>query len=447
MGWFRHIPPPSVTDTVLLLDVKNAQTIYFLSKIVCQLEKKLLANEKTTRKTKKPGFAPEGEAVVYYNLQAVQPPYLGYFNRHIHRPISQNSMPKNTLTGNASTKPRFDESYLAKMAKKILDLRVSRVDFFPLTGDASTRQYYRLSIKYPDGTAGPQTLILMQLETPDVEGETDFIRILNFLKEIHLPVPELFYFDAEHGLLWLEDCGDFTLETYLSSADPAKLRHWYLKAVHLLATLQSTASRNIKPNCPAYHLKFDAEKLMWEMNFMLEHFVEGILQTSLKDSTHKELHRQLTGLCTLLAEQTPRFTHRDYHSRNLMVHNDALVLLDFQDARMGPSQYDLASLLRDSYFQLPDTLVWELVDAFIENLQESEDSAIDRDEFIRVFDWMSIQRNLKAIGTFAYQKKIKNNDRYMRYIDPTLDYIRQALARRMELKPLHSVLSEAIPKL
>ncbi len=130
-----------------------------------------------------------------------------------------------------------------------------------------------------------------------------------------------------------------------------------------------------------------------------------------------------------------------------MVHNDALVLLDFQDARMGPSQYDLVSLLRDSYLPLPDDLVWELVDVFIQKKQEREIPTIDRDEFIRIFDLMSIQRNLKAIGTFAYQKKIKNNDRYMGYIAPTLDYVRQAFSRRKELHPLHTVLSETIPEL
>ena len=356
-------------------------------------------------------------------------------------------MPKNTFTGNAIAKPRFDEPYLTKATTKALGLPVSHVRFSPLAGDASTRQYYRLAITYPGGTSGPQTLILMQLETPDAQDETDFIRILNFLQGLHLPVPELFSFDAERGLLWLQDCGDLTLETYLGASDAETLRTWYLKAVHLLAELQTKATRSIGPDSPAYHLKFDVEKLMWEMDFMLEHFVEGTQQTLLKDTTRSELRSQLTHLCTFLAEQQPYFTHRDYHSRNLMVHNDSLVLLDFQDARMGPSQYDLASLLRDSYFTLPDVLVWELVDAFIEKKQDLENTTPDRAEFLRVFDWMSIQRNLKAIGTFAYQKKIKNNDRYMRYIAPTLEYVRQALSRRAELKSLHSVLTEAIPEL
>ena len=356
-------------------------------------------------------------------------------------------MPKNTLMGNSFANPRFDEQYLTKMAQKALGRPVIHAGFSPLQGDASTRQYYRLSMEYQEGALEPRTLILMQLEAPNVRGETDFIRILKFLQGIHLPVPKLFYFDAERGLLLLQDCGDLTLEAHLQSANSETLKSWYLKAVHLLATMQTDATRAIGSDCPAYHLKFDVEKLMWEMDFMLEHYIEGLLQNNLKAATRKELRKQLTGLCTLLAGQTPWFTHRDYHSRNLMVHNSELVLLDFQDARMGPSQYDLVSLLRDSYLPLPDSLVWELVDSFIQKKQELENHTINQDEFIRVFDLMSIQRNLKAIGTFGYQKKIKNNDRYMGYIAPTLGYVRQAFTRRTELKLLHTILSEAIPDL
>lgn len=356
-------------------------------------------------------------------------------------------MPKNTLAGNPFADPRFDERYLAAMTPKVLGRPASHVGFSPLQGDASTRQYYRLSMTYQEGAPEPRTLILMQLEAPNVRGETDFIRLLKFLEGLHLPVPKLFHFDAERGLLWLQDCGDMTLEVHLASADLETLKSWYMKAVHLLAVMQTDATRAIGADCPAYHLKFDVEKLMWEMDFMLEHFIEGTRQNNLKAATLKEIRKQLTSLCSALAGQTPWFTHRDYHSRNLMVYNDSLVLLDFQDARMGPSQYDLVSLLRDSYLPLPDALVWELVDVFIQEKQDRENSAIDRDEFIRIFDLMSIQRNLKAIGTFAYQKKIKSNDRYMRYIDPTLEYVRQAFMRRGELKPLHTVLSEVITEL
>ncbi|MDH5762528.1 MAG: phosphotransferase [Nitrospinota bacterium] len=355
-------------------------------------------------------------------------------------------MPKNALAGEPCSEPRFDESFLAKAAQQALGHPIDRVKYSLLQGDASTRQYYRLFLEYPQGPREPLTLILMQLETPNIKGETDFIRVLRFLQEIRLPVPELLYFDAERGLLFLQDCGDATLEAHLQSADHAALKTWYLKAVDLLVDMQVQATRAINADCPAYHLKFDVEKLMWEMDFMLEHFIEGILQNPLKAVHRKELRHQLTALCQVLEDQPPWFTHRDYHSRNLMVHNGDLVLLDFQDARMGPSQYDLVSLLRDSYRVLPDNLLWDLVDAFIQKKEAQEQQPIDRAEFIRIFDLMSIQRNLKAIGTFAYQKKARNTDRYLKHIAPTFDYVQQAFSRRPELEPLHTLLLDAVPE-
>jgi len=356
-------------------------------------------------------------------------------------------MPKNILLREPFVKPRFDAQVLANAAQKVLGRAVAHVAFSPLPGDASTRQYYRLSLAYPEGSPEPRTLILMQLEHPNASGETDFIRILKFLQGIDLPVPELFHFDSQRGLLWLQDCGDTTLEAHLQSADPATLKQWYLKAVHLLAVMQTEATRTIGSHCPAYHLKFDMDKLMWEMDFMLEHFIEGVRQNPLSETTRQSIWQPLIALCETLAGQTPCFAHRDYHSRNLMVHKNALVLLDFQDARMGPSQYDLASLLRDSYRPLPDALVWELADAFIEQKQALDHQAIDRDEFLRVFDWMSVQRSLKAVGTFAYQSRVKNNDRYLPYIAPALETVRQACLRREDLKPVQAALSVAITEL
>ena len=105
-------------------------------------------------------------------------------------------MSKNTMTDNLS---RFDDQYLAKITHEALGRPVSHVGFSPLQGDASTRKYYRLTVEYPEGASEPGTLILMQLEKPNVRGETDFIRILKFLQGIHLPVPELFHFDADRG--------------------------------------------------------------------------------------------------------------------------------------------------------------------------------------------------------------------------------------------------------
>ena len=186
---------------------------------------------------------------------------------------------------------------------------------------------------------------------------------------------------------------------------------------------------------------------MWEFDFMLDHYVEGLCGSPLKSFAKKEVREVFSPLCELLAAQKPCFTHRDFHSRNLMVDKNRLVLIDFQDARMGLYQYDLVSLLKDSYTQIDDSLIEELVDLYIRIKEKEEGREVEREEFCRIFDGVSLQRNLKAVGTFAYQSVKNNNHKYRRYIAPTLGYVRQTLNRKYRNSALREALFKYIPGL
>ena len=119
--------------------------------------------------------------------------------------------------------------------------------------------------------------------------------------------------------------------------------------------------------------------------------------------------------------------HRDYHSRNLMLHDGSLYIIDFQDARMGPDTYDLASLLRDSYVDLTAQQVDELIAYFLA-LTAAAAARRTTAEFRRRFDLMALQRNLKALGTFGYMTTSRNNTVYIQYIPRTLAYVQANLA-------------------
>ena len=348
-------------------------------------------------------------------------------------------MPKNTA--------RFDPNQLLETLSSVIHPAVAKVNHTALAGDASTRQYYRLHLEGDATFTGPRTLILMQLPQPEKNKNNNFVSIQTFLSALNLPVPKLYHYDLARGLLFLEDCGDETLESALAQADRATLETYYNRAVDLLLSMQAEATPAIDSKCPAHDLRFDVEKLMWEMDFMLEHYVGGLKGKTLDSPSRDALRGHLTDLCEVLASQPLCFAHRDYHSRNLMVQEETLVMLDFQDARMGPCQYDLASLLRDSYLQLPEDLVWKMVDRFMKHKQEREGTPLDPEEFIRVFDFMAIQRNLKAVGTFAAQSVTQKNDRYLEYIAPTLDYVKNTLDRNPELNPLREALQNVIPEL
>ena len=147
-----------------------------------------------------------------------------------------------------------------------------------------------------------------------------------------------------------------------------------------------------------------------------------------------------------LAGEPRVLCHRDYHSRNLMVHNGRLYIIDFQDARMGPDTYDLASLLRDSYVDLSEDRVDELIRGFLTLRGRRADQPRRLREFRRRFDLMSVQRNLKALGTFGHQTTARSNPVYIQYIPRTLSYVRTNLERYPRFARLRELLGALLER-
>ena len=336
---------------------------------------------------------------------------------------------------------RFDKDYLISWLELFSKEPVLQLECLLLKGDASDRNYYRATYLLKTSPNRLRSIVIMQLAR--LEPEPDFNCMQKFLKKMDIPVPDILHFDAERGLLFLMDCGDTHLADKIE-AEPKNIVYWYQKAIEIIVAFHTRATENLTSDCPAKNLFFDEEKLMWEMDFMLEHYVQGILKNVLSFDEKNKTREALGTLCKALSDQNRVFTHRDYHSRNIMIHNGKLRVIDFQDARMGPCQYDLVSLLKDSYIVIEESVRKELLEYYIECMQRYG-REIKRDPFYKIFDWMSVQRNLKAIGTFAYQSKILGNDRYLQYVEPTLEYVKKTLENRRDLEFLVPALNSAIP--
>jgi aminoglycoside/choline kinase family phosphotransferase len=151
-------------------------------------------------------------------------------------------------------------------------------------------------------------------------------------------------------------------------------------------------------------------------------------------------------IAELMAAQPRVFTHRDYHSRNLMVNGGGLGVLDFQDALLGPAMYDLASLLRDAYIALEEELVTELIGYYLDQVGTERVGGLDRESFRRLFDFTSIQRNLKAAGRFVYIDRVKGNPKFLCDIPRTLGYVRRNLLKYPELSTLRKHLTPYVPE-
>jgi len=318
-----------------------------------------------------------------------------------------------------------------------------------LPGDASTRSYYRIK-------TNEQLMVAMSMEPFEDKGHlVPFLAIQQHLYESGVDVPRVMDIDPKHGLILLEDLGDVTLLRRLLEVDSVESeRKYFEKAIDALVHLHvytgptKVKTEQQKAAIEGFRLSFDLEKLMWEVNFTMEHFFFKHLQRKISDADLKVIQDEFTKICTELAKEPTVFTHRDYHSRNIMLcdsdpadgKGERFVMIDFQDARMGPAQYDLASLLRDSYYQLDEKQISYLVDYYLQRMKTEGAEVKDVARFNRLFDLMAVQRNFKAIGSFASFLNRRGNPAYLKFIGNTFENIRRNLRKYPEFKKLREVL-------
>jgi len=304
-----------------------------------------------------------------------------------------------------------------------------------LSGDASTRRYYRV-------THAGVTSVLALYPEPFEPDQLPFLVVRNLMAGWGLPVPEVLDTEPSLGIVLLEDLGDLTLQEALREAAPGRRTELYRQALDQLVVLQREAAR-APQRAGCFQIAFDFEKLSWEMHFFWKHFLEGYRKHDLSVEDRASIADGFHRLCSEIASWPRVLTHRDFHSRNLMCHGDALFWIDFQDARMGPATYDLASLLRDSYVELDEDFVAERAEEFRQRAVPGE----TRDTFLRRLELMSIQRNLKALGTFGYMGAVRGSRVYLPYIPRTLEHLRRNLARYPELSGLRRALARHLEEL
>ena len=315
----------------------------------------------------------------------------------------------------------------------------------PLTGDASDRRYFRI---IPSEGAS----LVLALHADRIDFSTlPFVNVGRLFEQVPLPVPRVLGHSNDLGILALEDLGDVTLQAHLGAAPPAEHAALYRQAVALIELLQRRGDELRADKYVPYRISFDVEKLSWELDFFVKYFVEGYRGAALSAPERTALGEEWSSIVTELAGDRRVLCHRDYHSRNLMLHDGRLHIIDFQDARMGPDTYDLVSLLRDSYVDIADRELDDLIAYFLALKGSAGAHAVDHreaaGEFRRRFDLMAVQRNLKALGTFGYQTTTRRNPVYIQYMPRTLRYAKTNLERYPRFARLRGLLSSHIEEL
>jgi N-acetylmuramate 1-kinase len=307
-----------------------------------------------------------------------------------------------------------------------------------LTGDASTRQYFRVL------RPNDPSVVLAVYDAPFSYTELPFVNVSKLMSNIPLPVPAIAGNADDLGILILEDLGDVTLQAHLGLTQPKEHDALYKQAVEFIHRLQHRGGALESSEYVPFSIAFDREKLMWELNFFGKHFLEAYCGLTISAHAREAMAEEFRQLADELAEEPRVLCHRDYHSRNLMVHDDRLYIIDYQDARMGPDTYDLASLLRDSYVDLSEQQLDTLIGEFLKLSCAGDPAPQVAGEFRRRFDVMSVQRNIKALGTFGHQTTARSNPVYIQYIPRTLSYLRTNLERYSRFARLRELLQPVL---
>jgi N-acetylmuramate 1-kinase len=315
-------------------------------------------------------------------------------------------------------------------------LSAGNIRVVPLTGDASDRKYFR--IIPPDGPP-----VVLAVHAGPIEfSRLPFANVAELLRQMPLPAPAILGYSDELGVIALQDLGDVTLQAHLGASSPTEHAALYRQAVALIEVLQRRGADLESSQFLPYRVSFDVEKLSWELDFFVKHFLVGYRGIELSSAERSAFGDEWSHIVQELAHEPRVLCHRDYHSRNLMLHENSLYVIDFQDARMGPDTYDLASLLRDSYVDLTHPDVDELIAYFLALNRRLDDS-----DFRRRFDLMALQRNLKALGTFGYQTITRHNPVYIQYVPRTLRYARLNLQKYDRFGRLLDLLATHIEEL
>ena len=307
----------------------------------------------------------------------------------------------------------------------------------PLTGDASDRRYFRILPR------DSHPFVIALHASPFDYNSLPFVNTAALFAAMPVPVPRILGEAADLGILALEDLGDVTLQAHLGAASSAEHAALYRQAVSFIEIFQRRGRELADSRYLPYSVAFDLEKLTWEMDFFINHFLVAYRGARLTPAARDALRAEFALISAELAAEPRVLCHRDYHSRNLMWRNGDLYIIDFQDARMGPDTYDLVSLLRDSYVDLPEQVVAELIAYFLALGGRTSGASTFRQRF----DLMALQRNLKALGTFGYQTTARQNPVYIQYIPRTLRYARHNLQKGDRFARLRDLLIEHVDEL
>ena len=353
---------------------------------------------------------------------------------------------KNNDWKDIGTPERYKEAVYATMAPEAFkkagsDYRVNNIKRVCLKGDGSDRIWYRLTaepesgegsgVNSPDArekVVANRSLVMVDhgIKKQSTASEIDaFVTIGRHLQNSGIPVPEIYLHDTFSGWAFMEDLGDLNLqETVQKTRCSSQIYLYYQSVIDLLVEMSISAAKGFDPSWTYQTACYDRNLIIEkECRYFVDSFLRGYLGL---DPNFEDLRNEFISLADRALEfSVTGFMHRDMQSRNIMVKNKRFYFIDFQGGRIGPIQYDLASLLIDPYVALPYPLQVQLLNYCIDRL--SAFIRCRKNNFSTCFKFCSITRNLQILGAFGYLSRTKGKTYFEKFIPTALTTLKHNL--------------------
>ncbi len=277
------------------------------------------------------------------------------------------------------------------------------------------------------------------------------IKLNKFLKKISFPVPKIY--EVKKKLIVFEDLGDITLYSWMQCKRKKKeILQVYKRILEEIFKLhwQITPLLNeLQISLP----QFNYEYFLWESEYFLRECVKGVFHMDISKfgkKWQKRLKEELQYIAEKLTQADKVLLHRDLQSQNIMIKRGKIYFLDYQSARLGPPEYDLASLIWDPYVKLSDELRKELVDFYMEKMLKINDQGFQKPLFLQKLSLCKIQRHMQALGAYGFLSNRKGKKNFSRFIPSAIKLLLEDLAECPEelnilkelVNQMHSIISK-----
>lgn len=352
-----------------------------------------------------------------------------------------------SVSGNAAADPAL-EALLRRTLEASLGASAGRIEW--LEAQLGLRRFARVHLQPRPGTARDPSLpptLIARIEAPEdpagrpagaaPEPALEPIRAL--LEAAGLPVPARHGDDPGTGIDLLEDVGSLALRDAAAGADATELRALYAEACALVPRIQRVGPSGVE----AFHRRLDDPLLAYKAETFLQAF-----DPALRRAATTVVRAAFARVADAVREAPARLAHRDFQSANLHLRPGAapgqrLVMIDLQGAFLAPPEYDLVSLLRDSYVELAPGEVAHQIDAVRTQLPDAPKA----DVFARRFDLLTLTRKGKDLGRFLYAARVRGDRRFLPYVPATIRALRAAAVRAAEREPAFGALAEIVAEL